>query len=148
MRNNIHIIARALIFDSGHILLVREKSSTNSFLPGGHIEENEEITIALTRELKEEFNGVIELGDFAGVIENFFHNGKEDQHEINFLFIAKLLNFAFPENPISNESYLEFFWHPIASIETANVLPTPVIEFIINSALSANPQFASVRDNK
>ena len=147
MKNNkiIHVIGRALIFDNEHILLAREINSANTFLPGGHVEYNEGIANAIKRELLEEFDGIVEIGDFIGIIENSFICDGEPYYEINLLFSAKPLNFSFPRNPKSNEDYLEFFWHPVETLESANILPPPVIEFArkcLNKTTTAN--FASV----
>lgn len=48
------IIARAVIRRDGQLLLVRQRTKSWSFLPGGHVEPGERVEVALVREIAEE----------------------------------------------------------------------------------------------
>ncbi len=53
MKNNIHVLSRAVIIDRGSILLCKTLNLPVSFyfLPGGHVEHGESVETSLLREL-------------------------------------------------------------------------------------------------
>lgn len=53
---NLPSVVRAFLFNSeGQILLTQHNKNTPWVLPGGHVENNENIHTAMQREIKEEF---------------------------------------------------------------------------------------------
>ena len=71
-KKSIEILARAVIVRRGRILLCRRKAADYLFLPGGHVEFDEDIATALKRELKEEIDADVASARFIGVWENQF----------------------------------------------------------------------------
>ncbi|AJR06565.1 NUDIX domain-containing protein [Photobacterium gaetbulicola] len=129
-----HYVARGLIRDGGHILLVRAIGDNMTFLPGGHIEFGESAPVALARELFEEASINANVGAFIGAAENeWFLNG-QPQAEINLLFEVE--TGLSHRNPIaSNEAYLEFFWVPCKDIEYWNLFPESLRQLVKQNRL-------------
>ena len=65
-----HYIVRGIIRDDSYLLLCKQKNADYTFLLGGHIELGEPAEIALAREIKEEINADVQVGNFRGAIEN------------------------------------------------------------------------------
>ena len=68
----IHLLGRVALVSNGHILLAHEIGAENIFLPGGHVEYNEPVKNAILRELREEFDGEVQIKGFIGVVEHSF----------------------------------------------------------------------------
>lgn len=144
--NNIHVIARAIIIDDGHLLVTLPLPSANyTYLPGGHVEFGEPAAIALLRELEEEL-GVTdaEVIRYAGTTESAFtrNNGKV-QHEVCSLFIVSCPSLSHKQTPVSCEAHIGFKWVPLADLASANILPTATIDFVHQLATSAHALFFS-----
>ncbi|MGF1735753.1 NUDIX domain-containing protein [Photobacterium satsumensis] len=117
-----HYVARGLIRDGDHILLVRAIGDTMTFLPGGHIEFGESAPAALARELSEEASIEANVGAFVGAAENEWLLDDQPQAEINLLFdVETTLSYRLPV--VSNEAHLEFFWVPCGEIGQWNLFP-------------------------
>ena len=75
------------IFVRNNKLLVSQYGDAAYCLPGGYVELGETSEEAMLRELKEELNLDFEILTFAGIIENFFVNFKEQRtHSIDFYY--------------------------------------------------------------
>lgn len=104
-----------------NILLVKQKTESNTFLPGGHIEPGEYAEQALKRELLEELGVTSYVGQFVGVLEHKFTDREgRNNEEINLIFEVTL-NSADVE---SKENHLEFNWVKLEEIEEVNLLPS------------------------
>jgi 8-oxo-dGTP diphosphatase len=92
MNKNIHVLSRAVILSSDHILLCRTMGMKCDFyfLPGGHIEHGEDAESALLRELIEEAGASdCKIKRFLGCLEYSFEFGTNSMchnHEYNFIF--------------------------------------------------------------
>ena len=117
-----HYVARGLIRDGDHILLVRAIGDSMTFLPGGHIEFGESAPVALARELHEEASIAAKIGAFVGAAENEWWLEGQRQAEINLLFEVET-DLSCLEPVVSNEPHLEFFWVPCQEIEQWNLFP-------------------------
>lgn len=126
----IHLLGRVVLVSNGHILLAHEISADNTFLPGGHVECNEAVKNTIRRELREEFDGNVEVEEFIGVIEHSFECRAQPYHELNLLFFGTLLNCHYPQKPKSLESHLEFYWQPIDRLKEANLLPSALVTIV------------------
>jgi ADP-ribose pyrophosphatase YjhB (NUDIX family) len=82
----ITLAVRALIVYEEKILLVKHKGSSFYSLPGGKLEENEDLKTALVREMKEEFAVDVEVGEMAYVNEFKFKGIKTS---LEFFFFVK-----------------------------------------------------------
>ena len=130
---HIELIARAVVVDGDNILLCKQKAADYFyFLPGGHVEFDEDIATALKREIKEEMDVDIVFLRFIGVWENeFFENSfqekPEQKHELNIIFEAKLAS-----QDIKNmEDHIECRWVPLEEFKKAKVLPELLKEKVV-----------------
>ncbi len=118
----IETIARGVCIVGGRLLLCRAKGASTSYLPGGHIEFGETGRQALVREMKEETGRDVETGRFMGVVENAFTQHGKPHAEINLVYEMTLSG---PQDAAvsSREDWIEFAWHPLSDIQSANILP-------------------------
>lgn len=122
----IEILARALIPDGDHILLVRSSGGDYTFLPGGHVEWGEAAPHALTRELREELGIACEVGAYLGAVEHAWRDASGKHHEINHCFLASCRGLAHTRNPESVEPQLEFLWAQAKDLDWCNLMPLPL----------------------
>jgi 8-oxo-dGTP pyrophosphatase MutT (NUDIX family) len=122
----VEVIARLLILQDDHVLLARKVGGDNTYLPGGHVEHAESARDALQREAEEEVNRGVEVGEFLGVVEHCYDNGKKVHHEYNLVFVGKLEKEVYPQAPASVEEDIEFLWQPVQALDKVNLLPTPM----------------------
>ena len=104
--------------DSGEILIVKRhpKSRTDPEmweLPGGKVEKGEFFADALVREIKEETNLDVGVGDFAEAIQNDYSHKRTVQ-------IMMYLVDVEGEVAISDE-HTEFMWASLNIIKTLNI---------------------------
>ena len=126
----IHLLGRVALISNAHILLAHEIRAKNTFLPGGHIEYNEAAKNTILRELREEFDGEVQIEGFIGVVEHSFEYHNQPYHELNLVFSGRLLHCHCPQIPKSLESHLEFYWQQIDKLKEANLLPLPLLTII------------------
>ncbi len=67
-------MTREVILKNGKILVVKTLGTTNTFLPGGHIEIGERAEDALKREIKEEINQQAQIKEHLGAIAQAYKN--------------------------------------------------------------------------
>ncbi len=138
--SRIHLIARGIIIQHGHILLCHKKGMDYVFLPGGHIEPFESAAQAIVREMTEEFGGEAVIDRFVTTIENSYLEDSKDHHEICIIMAGRLSNVCYPESPVSLEPRLEFPWHPVAQLESANLMPPPLVDVVMAFASDRPPK--------
>lgn len=131
MGKGIEVIARAVIVDGEHVFLCRKVDRSITYLPGGHVERDEDARTSLLREFKEEFGGKGKIGDYLGTVEHAYTkpSGKAS-HEINLVFAARLHNVSYPQVPQVLEPDLTFRWRPLATLHTVTLEPAPLQEII------------------
>ncbi|WP_334076651.1 NUDIX domain-containing protein [Paenibacillus sanfengchensis] len=125
-----HVLARGLILAGNHLLVAHCKGMDNTFLPGGHVEFHESIRTSLKREIYEELGLESELGAYIGAVEAAYEDKGVYHQEIGHVFVARLENADPTNNPVSQESHLEFYWIPIDEMGIHNLLPLPVRNMI------------------
>lgn len=113
------IIARAVIRRNGHLLLVRQRTKSWSFLPGGHVEPGERVEIALVREIAEELGTEAKIAGFAGVVEHGYIEDDVPHHELNLVFEVAITD----AEPVGQEDHLEFGWLPFDQLADTDVRP-------------------------
>lgn len=113
------LIARGVIRRSGHLLLVRQRTKSWSFLPGGHVEPGERVEAALVRELAEELGTEAKVAGFVGAVEHRYIEDGVTHHEINLVFEVSID----ATEPVSQEDHLEFHWLPLGRLADADVRP-------------------------
>lgn len=93
-----------VVFNKGKVLLVRNKSNGKYWFPGGGAEIGEKLDEALKRELKEETNLKINIGELLLFKENFFYYQPLDEayHAFLFFFLCHPTN-KFDSNYICDD---------------------------------------------
>lgn len=82
--------ARAILFDNDNkIALLNLTKMGNHKLPGGGIEDGEDIHLALAREIQEEVGCAAEILGEVGVIEEF--RDKFKLHQQSYCYLAKVV---------------------------------------------------------
>jgi 8-oxo-dGTP pyrophosphatase MutT (NUDIX family) len=126
----IHILSRGIIIDGDYILIAKAKSANNTFLPGGHLEYNENLKKTLEREIFEEIGINCMIGEYIGCLEaRWSENGIINQ-EINHIFIVDGINRNMEIK--SKENHLELYWIKINEMENENLLPYSMRTIIKN----------------
>ncbi len=135
MNQNIHTLARAVIIQEDHILLIYDirSSPRYTFLPGGHIEYGEGCREALKRELLEEVGMEFGIGRFLGCLEASFIPEVNKvfchTHEYNFIFLVPTSTQDINVMPFV-EPNLRFVWHSIKSLSESLIMPSSLIRLI------------------
>lgn len=119
----IETIARGVCVKDGKLLLCRAKGGRSTYLPGGHIEFGETGRTALVREVKEELGVDSETGAFLGALENSFLQNGSPHAEINLVYELVLAEGTDATGIRSQEDWIEFVWHDLDDLDSANLLP-------------------------
>jgi len=128
-----HILARGIILDNDYILVVRAKNADNTFLPGGHLNFNENLKGALCREILEEIGINCTVGEYIGCVEGQWVENNINNQEINHIFIVNGINKNMEIK--SKEEHLDIYWINKKDMEKENLLPysmRTIIENIYN----------------
>jgi len=127
-----HYLARGIILANGKVLLAHQKGASNTFLPGGHIEDGEAAESALIRELQEELGWTGCVRKFIGAVEHVWTEDGQDNHEINLVFEVFVAGADARIAPRSLEERIEFFWSEPKDLIKHNLLPAPLRDCIMN----------------
>ena len=139
-----HNLARGVIIKSDYILVAHEIGSSNTFLPGGHIEIGESVEAALTREIFEEIGQEAIVGKYLGAVEHRWDDSGGTNFEINHLFALDVPGISPMENPLSREEHLEFYWVRLRELREHSLLPEKIMELLIETDIdSINAWWAS-----
>jgi len=108
----------AIVFNKGHLLVIRNRHSTDYKLPGGHVDNKETIKNALHREVFEETGINIEFESIVNI--GHFRNGQFGESNLYIVCTAKALS----ENIMIYDSseIVEAKWiSPVDFLNYANV---------------------------
>lgn len=143
MPGTIEVLARGVLVHSDQILLCRSLTQRHAYLPGGHVEFGESIRDALVREIEEEIGVTVETGEFLGLLEHTFHDGKERHAELNVLFRIR----GEATDLRSREPQIDFVWQPLSQLGSITFLPKALVELLPQWLLDPRSRrFASARD--
>ena len=127
MEEHIETIARGVCISNGKVLLCLPKDRSYSYLPGGHIEFGETGREALVREMKEETGLDATAGDLLGVVESSFVQKGEKHCEINLIYKMEVERV---EKVESQESWICFDWVDCDKLDSANLLPNEMKQYV------------------
>jgi 8-oxo-dGTP pyrophosphatase MutT (NUDIX family) len=135
IKNNIHVLSRAVIIDQDHILLCKTLDCTINFyfLPGGHVEHKESAQDAVLRELMEEAGAVCAIKRFLGCLEHSFEPGHSSichNHEYNFIFEAESETLKKHISVPKLENHIDVLWVPIRELLSIDFRPEPLKELL------------------
>lgn len=117
------LIVRGVLVHDDNLLLTRNRKKGHVYLPGGHIEFAESAHAALKREMKEELGITVSIDHFLGVIEHQWVTKKRTHAEINLLFTMHSAALVSSRRPRSQETKIEFIWHPLKALSSLHLLP-------------------------
>ncbi len=133
-KNNIHVLARAVITQEDHILVCHTQDMTPNyyFLPGGHVEVGESAGAAVLRELKEEGGIEGRIKRFLGCLEHSFdpNRGKCHSHEYNFYFEVEAKGLALHKEIPQLEPHIKLMWVPVTELSSLDFRPKPLKEML------------------
>lgn len=120
---------RALIIKDGKILLVHKIKSDRYTLPGGGVENGENIEIAVVRESYEEAKARVKLKSIVGVLNydvNMTFNGENfTSTRIEYYCLCEFLGFVKKKKyfGLNGEFFekVEVIWHSIDNLEKTNL---------------------------
>ncbi len=136
------LIARAIIWKNDCLLVNGNKNKKTGekyvALPGGHVDPGESCVQALQREIEEELAAKCEVGDLVFASENIYAGRELDEkkrHELTLVWNASISGEKSNADGTieSPEEWKNFHWLPKAQLETANLLPVTIKEFLIRS---------------
>ncbi|MCY0864227.1 MAG: NUDIX domain-containing protein [Sulfobacillus sp.] len=130
LETRFHYVARAVIIEHEHVLLVRDQATPYAYLPGGHIGLGESAIKALAREIREELGLDCTVGPYLGAVEHGWLSDGVDHIEMNHLFWVTLEGWPPLTDPVSKEPHLTFYWVPVRSLEHHRLQPTPLVSLI------------------
>ena len=129
MEQHIETIARGVCIADGKVLLCFPKDRSYAYLPGGHIEFGETGRVALVREMKEETGLDATAGELLGVVESSFVQKGERHCEINLVYRMEVEKWRGGEVE-SCEDWICFDWVECDKINTVNLLPNEMVDFL------------------
>lgn len=132
-------VAGVLIHEN-RLLVMTDERSPYYYLPGGRVSMNEESTMAIKREIKEELDVEVEATQLLWIVENFFveQQSQEQFHEIGMYYLIQLTEediLKRGQEFIMNEGgykKLSFLWLPLEKIKHLNIYPLFLKERIMN----------------
>lgn len=138
--------AVAVITTHEHVLLHKLEGDEYWSLPGGRVEAGEDAATAVAREMREELDLPVEVGQLLWIVENFFTGGGRQHHEVGLYFATEI---PFDSRILDVESLhegheqghkLEFAWFNRQDLASHDIRPV-----LLRDALAQQPlQFAHI----
>jgi 8-oxo-dGTP pyrophosphatase MutT (NUDIX family) len=138
-----HLLARAVIRDDDHVLVVQADGQSHTFLPGGHREVGEGLDACLRRELREELGVKARVDTYLGGVEHQWRRNGEPQYEINHCFAVTVSSLTADATPTAEEEYLSFAWTPVDRLDEAALEPAPLRDLLADGQAPRTPWWAS-----
>lgn len=138
-----HLLARAVIRDGDHVLVVQADGQSHTFLPGGHREEGEGVEECLRRELAEELGVQARVRAYLGGVEHRWRHNGEPQYEINHCFSVAVPSLTAEVTPAAEEEFLSFVWVPVDQLGDVSLEPAPLRTLLADESAPKTPWWAS-----
>lgn len=130
-----HVTVAAIVKKQNEFLLVKERDKFTKQIcynqPAGHLEQNETLAQAASRELLEETGLALEPVGFLGVYNLHAENGV---HYLRFCFIFEANKAAVNPQPIDKD-IISADWHTLSKIKTLPLRSHLVLKCIEDSLL-------------
>mgnify|MGYP006290435821 CR=1 FL=1 len=139
----IHLLARAVIRDDDHVLVVQADGQSHTFLPGGHRETGEGLKECLRRELQEELGVTARVKTYLGGVEHRWSRNGEPQYEVNHCFAVAAPALTADATPTAEEDFLSFAWAPVDRLDEFALEPAPLRSLLANESATKTPWWAS-----
>ena len=138
-----HLLARAVIRDGDHVLVVQADGQSHTFLPGGHREVGEGLEECLRRELREELCVKARVETYLGGVEHQWRRDGERQYEINHCFSVTVPSLTADTRPTAEEEHLSFAWVPVDRLDEAALEPAPLRPLLADRRATKTPWWTS-----
>jgi len=133
------LLARAVVRRDGRLLVVRQRTRSWFFLPGGHVEPGERVEAALVRELGEELGIEAEVASFLGVVEHGYVEDGVTRHELNLVFEVTTTD----TEPVSQEEHLVSHWLPLEQLADVDLRPRVLRDALVTTGEDRTPFWRS-----
>ena len=132
MKNTKHIeiLVRGVCVKQGQLLVCQGKGAANTYLPGGHVEWNEQAAEGLKREIEEELGVKAVVKEFLGSVEHTFIQKGERHCEINLMFAMTISALSPGKTPEACEGWISFKWIPLSGLGRNQLEPWPLRKLI------------------
>lgn len=137
-----HLLARAVIRREGRVLVVQAEGKQHTFLPGGHVEDDEGLENCLRRELREELGVEARIGSYRGAVEHRWQRDGNAHYEVNHCFFVRVPSLSPNVRPRAREPYLTFAWVPLHRLPDVDLQPSP-LHRLLNRDPSSTPWWGS-----
>jgi 8-oxo-dGTP diphosphatase len=129
LSKKIEVIARGLVIRGNEILVCQNVAGGYCYLPGGHVEFGEAAPFALQRELREEADVAIAVGELALASEGTFMASGKLHHELNLVFHVEH-DLVGPVS--SHEAEISFQWVDLASLANVDLRPASMKAWLMS----------------
>ncbi len=132
--NEIEVISRGVYVHKNRLLTCKiSRMPSSYYLPGGHVEFGETLAQALQREWQEELACSCKVGKFLQFFEGHFTDAQQGPcHEYSFLFLVDSPELPNDDFQSPTEPKLSFHWIPIHELSSAQLLPLPARDYLVN----------------
>jgi len=121
---------RAVILQKDQVLVEWFEPKQISFLPGGTLENNEDLKLALIRELEEELLGIsLEVGQYLGKIGHIWKTDFGEDSCLNHFYEVTILT---NEGVKAREFGRQIRWLTLNPEELSSVQPPKLRELLLN----------------
>lgn len=133
------VTARGVLRRNEKILFCYDREGSFVFLPGGKVEQLEDLVSCLKREFLEECNLDVEVGKFLGCLECHWEDKDTQHQEFAMIFHVYPKQELLSEQVDSLEPHIGFkFLSLDQALQKSKLLPAKVIELLSNPSSVPN----------
>ncbi len=129
LRPSRHVLSRALLVDSDHILLMRQLGGLSYNLPGGHVDGGESIQNAVERECFEECGVRLKAEKVLGIVEMNYKKLWFLKKQ-TLTFVWKMNHLAMDEKVYGREYFEKPEWVRLSDLQNLDLRPAILKQWI------------------